>query len=90
MAQLIQGVIKTPYYDWGGRKYIEVQLEDNSVLRVKVPFRYGRVMARIYGIRPIQDLGSGEAVQLYIERKYWDGDMHWVLHSLSVLESVHG
>lgn len=88
MSQLVTGVVQTPYYDWGGRKYMEISQPDGHVFRVKIPFRYGRVMAKVSGIRPIQDLKLGETVQVYIERKYWDGDVHWVLVSLAVLESL--
>lgn len=88
MSQLVTGVVQTPYYDWAGRKYMEVRQPDGHVFRFKIPFRYGRVMARVSGIRPIQDLKLGETVQVFIERKFWDGEVHWVLVSLTPLESL--
>jgi hypothetical protein len=44
----MRGVVHTPYYDWDGRKYLEILIE-GRVTRVKVPFRYGRVMCRVFG-----------------------------------------
>ena len=88
MSQLVTGVVQTPYYDWGGRKYMEIKQPDGRIFRFKIPFRYGRVMAKVSGIQPIQDLKLGETVQVFVERKFWDGEVHWVLVSLAVLESL--
>jgi hypothetical protein len=41
----MKGTVHTPYYDWDGRKYLEILIE-NKITRLKVPFRYGRVMCR--------------------------------------------
>ena len=90
MSQLVTGVVQTTYYDWSGRKYMEVRQPDGHVFRFKIPFRYGRVMASVSGIRPIQDLKLGETVQVFVERKFWDGEVHWVLVSLTPLESLEG
>lgn len=86
---LVTGTVHTAYYDWGGRKYIELLTEDSSVLRIKIPFRYGRVMAKIVSAdaRPIQSVQKGEHVKALVEHKYWDGDPYWILHSLTLLES---
>jgi hypothetical protein len=78
----IQGVIETPYYDWGTRKYIEIRTDDGVVYRAKVPFRYGRVMCNVTGLKTIQELEKGERVRGMIERKTWDGETHHVIISL--------
>lgn len=84
MASLVtvQGVVETPYYDWGGRKYMEVRTDDGVVYRAKVPFRYGRVMCRVTGLKTVQELEKGENVQGLLERKTWDGATHYVIISL--------
>jgi hypothetical protein len=83
---MIPGTIHRPFWDWEGRKYIEV-LVRSQVLRIKVPFRYGRVMAKVHGVRPIQDLKLGEPVKVQFENKIWQGQTHRVL---VVLEAIDG
>lgn len=84
---IVDGTIRTPWYDWNGRKYIEVTNEKSVTFRIKIPFRYGRVMARVEGIRPIQDIQLGETVQVSLDQKVWDGQEHWVLIALKAHES---
>ena len=79
---IIEGVIETPYYDWGTRKYIEIRTDDGVVYRAKVPFRYGRVMCNVTGLKTIQELEKGTKVQGLVERKSWDGATHYVIISL--------
>jgi hypothetical protein len=74
------GVVYTPYYDWTGRKYLEV-LIDGRVTRIKVPFRYGRVMCRTEGLKTVQELQKGDQIEIEIERKSWDGVDHLILKS---------
>ena len=83
---VVDGTIHTPWYDWNGRKYMEVLGENSVIFRIKIPFRYGRVMARVEGIRPIQDLKLGETVQVSIEQKVWEDKEHWVLIALKAHE----
>lgn len=78
----VNGVVETPYYDWGTRRYMEIKTEEGAVYRVKVPFRYGRVMCNVTGLKTIQELEKGDAVRGLIERKSWDGTTHYVLISL--------
>jgi hypothetical protein len=47
--------VKTPLYDWDGRKYMEFE----GAGRVKVPFRYGRIMAKVLGDKTIQEMKTG-------------------------------
>ena len=79
---IIEGVIETPYYEWGTRKYIEIRADDGVVYRAKVPFRYGRVMCHVTGLKTIQELEKGDEVQGLLERKSWDGATHYVIISL--------
>ena len=77
----MRGVVHTPYYDWDGRKYLEI-LIDGRVTRIKVPFRYGRVMCRIEGLKTVQELQKGDEIEIEIERKPWDGVDHLILTAL--------
>jgi hypothetical protein len=77
----MKATVVTPYYDWDGRKYLELEI-DGNVTRVKVPYRYGRVMCRIEGLRTVQELQKGDEVEVTLERKTWDGLEHWVLSSI--------
>lgn len=79
--------IKTPYYDWEGRKYMELRDEDGHIIRVKVPFRYGRVACRVGGIRTVQELRVGEKVEVDIVKKVWNGLEHLVISYICSLET---
>lgn len=76
----MKGVVHTPYYDWDGRKYLEVLIK-GCVTRVKVPFRYGRVMCRAEGLKTVQELQKGDQIEIEIEKKVWDGVTHLILTS---------
>ena len=78
----MRGVVHTPYYDWTGRKYLEV-LIDGRVTRLKVPFRYDRVMCRTEGLKTVQELQKGDQIEIEIERKSWDGVDHLILKSVT-------
>lgn len=79
----IRCTIDRPFYDWDGRKYMEFRNENIGKIRVKVPWRYNRVMCHVDGIRPIQDFESGESVEISIEKKIWDGVQYWILSSIT-------
>lgn len=83
----IEAEIVTPFYDHGGRKYLDLRW-DGRVTRVKVPFRYNKVMCRVEGIVPIQDMKSGHKIWVLVEKKLWEGDIHLVLHSICV-KDIH-
>lgn len=70
--------VKTPMYDWDGRKYIEFE----DIGRVKVPFRYGRIMCKVLGDKTIQEMSVGTKVEVVIDTKTWDGVQHKVLYSI--------
>jgi len=80
----MKAVVVTPYYDWDGRKYLELRLENQGslVLRVKVPWRYGRVMCRVEGLKTVQELQKGDQIEITLEKKTWDGVDHWIISSL--------
>jgi hypothetical protein len=69
------------WYDRGGRKYIDLEI-NGEFRNVKVPFRYNRVMCKVDGIRPVQELGADEIVQVTLTRKTWEGQVHWVLDTV--------
>ena len=73
--------VHTPYYDWDNRKYVEFSIE-NKVVRVKVPYRYGRVMCRVEGLRTVQELQKGEEVEIELIKKTWNGIEFLVLNSI--------
>jgi len=78
----MRGVVHTPYYDWDGRKYLQVVFDgSNTPTRLKVPFRYGRVMCRIEGLKTVQELQKGDEIEIEIEKKIWEGVNHWILMS---------
>ena len=78
---MILAVVQTPYYDWDGRKYIEFLIE-NKFVRVKIPFRYGRVMCRVEGLKTVQELQKGDQVAIQLTKKTWDGIEYWILSYL--------
>jgi hypothetical protein len=73
--------ITTPWYDVEGRKYINLEV-DGQVIRAKVPWRYGRVMCKVSGIRPIQELQLNETIEVILDKKYWGGNIYYVIISL--------
>ena len=84
-SEIIRGTVTAPYWDWDGRKYVEI-----SGRRIKVPFRYGRVMCHMTGLKTIQEFKKGDLIQAYVEKKFWDGDEFWVLISAGELDqSTH-
>jgi hypothetical protein len=77
----IKAEIVTPFYDHGGRKYLDLRW-DGFVYQVKVPFRYGRIMAKVLGDKTIQEMPVGTQVEVVIEYKTWDCISHKVLYSI--------
>ena len=78
----MQARVVNPWYDRGGRKYIDLEI-NGEFRNVKVPFRYGRVMGcKVDGIRPVQDLRADEIVQVKLVKKIWEGQTHWVLDTV--------
>jgi len=65
-AKSYHAVIKASWYDIGGRKYIDLLWADTT-RRVKVPFRYNRVMCHVDGLTPIQELPVDTAVHVVVE-----------------------
>jgi hypothetical protein len=45
-------------------------------------------MCRVHGIRPIQEFRDGEIVDVFLERKYWDGEVYWVVRGIRSLSDV--
>lgn len=79
---LCQAVVRRPWYDVQGRKYLDLEVAGHTH-QVKVPFRYGRVMCHVTGIVPIQNMVTGSTLECMIEKKVWDGETYWILHSVT-------
>jgi hypothetical protein len=82
----MQALVVNPWYDRDGRKYVDLEI-NGEFRNVKVPFRYGRVMCKVDGIRPVQDLRADEVVQVTLDKKTWEGQVHWVLASIKPLRA---
>ena len=78
----MRATVARPMYDWDGRKYLELNLEGSVIQRVKVPWRYGRVMCRIEGLKTVQELQTGDQVEFTTKIVNWDGLEHLVLESI--------
>ena len=79
----MQALVVNPWYDRDGRKYIDLEI-NGEFRNVKIPFRYGRVMCKVDGIRPVQDLRADEVVQVTLDKKTWEGHTHWILKSIKI------
>jgi len=77
----MNATIHSPYYEWDGRKYLELKIYQD-IFRVKIPFRYGRVMCKIEGLKTVQEFKKGDKVEVVIETKNWHGVLHKVLCSI--------
>ena len=78
----MRATVARPMYDWDGRKYLELNLEGSVIQRVKVPWRYGRVMCRIEGLKTVQELQTGDQIEFTTKIVNWDGLEHLVLESI--------
>jgi hypothetical protein len=70
--------IQRALYDCDGRKYIELE----GIGRVKVPFRYGRIMCKVLGDKTVQEMGVGLSVEVHIDIKIWEGVPYKILYSI--------
>jgi hypothetical protein len=76
--------ITKSFYDFGGRKYIEV---DNQ--RIKVPWRYNRVLGcQVDGLVPLQSLPVGTEVEVVVEHRKWDDEVFLVLKKITPISNV--
>ena len=73
--------IYTPLYDIDGRKYIDV-IFNSQIIKLKIPFRYNRVMCKVLGNKTIQELKKGELVDVEFKKKSWNGIEFLVLESI--------
>jgi hypothetical protein len=80
----MKATVTRPMYDWDGRKYLELNFE-GSTRRLKVPWRYGRVMCRVTGDKTVQELTEGDKVQVTLKTVTWDGLEHLVIEHIECL-----
>jgi len=73
--------IQTPFYDRDGRKYIDV-IFNSEIIKLKIPFRYNRVMCKVDGMKTIQELKKGELVDVVFKKKLWNGIEYNILESI--------
>jgi len=73
--------IHTPFHDRDGRKYIEV-IYNFEFLKLKIPFRYGRVMIKTDGLKTIHEFCKGDIVDMEVTKKVWDGIEFLVVESI--------
>jgi len=71
-------IVTKEFYDIQGRKYIDLDGE-----RIKIPWRYNRVMCQVVGLRTIQELRIGEELEATIEVRRWDSE------NFKVLKEIH-
>lgn len=83
----MKATITRPMYDWDGRKYLELQMGVNT-MRLKIPWRYGRVMCKVTGLKPVQELQIGDPVEFTTKTVNWDGIEYLVLESICCLDTV--
>ena len=79
--KLSGATIHIPFYDRDGRKYIEI-IYNFEFLKLKIPFRYGRVMIKTEGLRTIHEFRQGDIVDVEITKKVWNGIEFLVLESI--------
>ena len=56
-----------PMFQYGTRWYIILQMASGQIRRVKIPFRYNRVMCEVSGDKTIQELVKGDQIQIQME-----------------------
>jgi hypothetical protein len=76
----MKAIVSRSFYDWDGRKYMELDIE-GKMIRVKVPYRYGRVGAKTSGIKSIQEFIPGDEIEVGLKTVNWDGVEFLVLES---------
>jgi len=77
---MVSAQIKKSMYESNFRKYIDVQI-NSEILHLKIPFRYGRVMCRMGGLKTVHELKEGDIVDVEFSKKVWDGIEFLVLDS---------
>ena len=69
-------------YEIEGRKYIDI-----DGIRIKVPWRYGRVTGvMIHGTKTVQELKKGDCVaRIEFITKRWNGETFYVLKMIETI-----
>jgi len=73
----IHMIVTKSFYINNDRYYIDL---DNE--KIKVPYRYNRVMCKVHGLTPVQDMKVGDVVKCTIEKKMWQGYYFKVLKDI--------
>jgi hypothetical protein len=66
--------VVTPMFDHNGRKYMVIKEATDTIgttsqegLKIKIPFRYNRVMCKVSGDKTVQELVTGDKVTAKIK-----------------------
>jgi hypothetical protein len=78
----MRGVVTRPMYIWDERRYMEVASVSLGNIRLKVPFRYGRVMCKVQGLKTVQEFQVGDEIEFTYKITNWDGIEYLVLESI--------
>ena len=55
---------------------------DSKIFKIKIPFRYGRVMCKVLGLKTIQEMKKDEIIEIEFIKKSWNGLEHLILVSI--------
>lgn len=72
-------IVGSGLYEVNGRKYIDI-----DGLRLKVPWRYNRVVSvNVKGLCTVQELKAGDVIKEFsFKTKQWNGETFYVLESI--------
>ena len=71
--------ITKEFHDVNGRKYIEIDGE-----RIKVPWRYNRVLCDVQGLVPIQSMKVDTEVDITVKNVIYEGYIYKILKSIKI------
>lgn len=69
----MKGIVVIPFHDGDGRKYIEIRISSFNIIKLKIPFRYNRIMCTTEGLKTIQELIKNDEIEFDYEIKKWNG-----------------
>lgn len=73
-------IITKEFYKYNDRYYIDI---DNH--KIKVPYRYNRVMCTVNGLTPVQSLKLNDTVIYETKEVMWEGTKYKVLKSIEYI-----
>jgi UDP-glucose 4-epimerase len=61
---------------------VDIRNIDSKIFKIKIPFRYGRVMCKVLGMKTIQEMKKDEIIDVEFTKKSWNGLEHLILVSI--------